>query len=584
VIQIEIPVLIVGAGPAGLTASALLADYGIPALAVSRHSGTANSPRAHITNQRAVEVFRDLGIEDRIVAAALPNHMMGNTTWLTAMNGTELVRIESWGSGVQRRTDYDSASPTSMCNLPQHIMEPIILAAAKERGARVRFDTELVSVRQADGAVYSTLLDRITGEKIEVKSQYLIGADGGNSVVAREIGFELEGTAGAAEQVSCWLDVDLSKYAEPRPSVIYLIAQPGNNFWIGSGCFICVKPWTEWVLVFAFLTSEGTPDLSEEAVIRHARQIIGDPDIPIQVKSVGQWAINHLFAKSMKIGRVMIAGDAAHRHPPANGLGTNTSIQDSYNLAWKLAMVLKGHADPSLLDSYSDERQPVAKQVVERANKSVANLQALSSAFGFRYGQEAAEGWASIAELHGNTKAGAERRKQLERAVEVQQHHFNAHGVELGQYYKSSAIVGDGTPRPQPTRDPELYYQPSTHPGSHLPHARLFQNSNTISSLDLGGRGRFTVITGHGGRAWLDAAQRLAQNCKLPIIGRAIGAGLDAEDVYGEWARLREIEDDGCLLVRPDNFVAYRSQTMAADTLGELSRALGEILGRKLSS
>ncbi|PRE75824.1 FAD-dependent monooxygenase [Burkholderia multivorans] len=582
--RMKTSVLIVGAGPAGLTASAILARNGIDALTICRYSGTANSPRAHITNQRTMEVFRDMGIEERMVALSTPNRLMGNTTWMTSFTGIELARLPSWGTGIDRRTDYERASPSAMCNLPQHILEPALLDAARAAGARVRFDTVLVAIRQTKDAVYATLLDRLTGAKFEVESEYVIGADGANSLVASELGFEMEGHRGVAEQVNCWVEVDLSKYVSHRPSSLYVIAQPGNNFWIGSGVWICVKPWSEWVLLFAFRSADGTPDLSEQAVVEYARSTIGDPDIDVKVKSVSTWAINHMFAKEMRKGRAFIAGDAAHRHPPANGLGSNTSIQDSFNLAWKLAMVLKGQASDALLDSYSAERQPVARQVVERANKSVELMQPMSAAFGFSHGQSIEAGWASIAELRGDSPRGRERRKQLARALKGLQHHFNAHGVELGQHYTSSAIVDDGTPEFTPERDPELYVTPTTRPGAHVPHAWVEKGQKLVSTLDLVGKNGFTVVTGIGGQRWCEAAERLSLEFGMPVRHVAIGPGLDAEDIYGQWSALREIEENGCLLVRPDMHVAFRAMAMSDRPFEDLLAAMEHIVGRRLIS
>ncbi|WP_321939376.1 FAD-dependent monooxygenase [Paraburkholderia sp. J8-2] len=577
--KIRVPVFVVGAGPAGLTTAALLAKYGVDVLAITRYPGTAHSPRAHITNQRTMEVLRDLGIEDRVRALATPHELMSNNVWATSFAGTELARLQTWGTGVGRKSDYEAASPSQMCNAPQHLLEPVILAAAREYGAQMLFNTELVSIRQTEEAVYSRLVDRVTGEEIEVISDYAVGADGAQSVVARDLGFEMDGEMGLGCAVNCWLEVDLAKYTAHRPGVLYWITQPGSDYWVGSGTWICVRPWNEWVLLFMYDPREGEPDLSEEAVIARARATIGEADIPVRVKAVSKWTINRMVARTMVKGRVAIAGDAAHRHPPANGLGSNTSVQDAFNLAWKLAMIVKGEASPALLRTYSDERQPVAQGVVNRAIKSVGEMLPIANALGFSQGQSAAEGWASLDELFSDSDTGKARRTALAQAVEQQNYQFNCHGVELGQRYESAAIVRDGATFPAALRDPELYYHPTTTPGASLPHAWIERAGEKVSTLDLVGNGVFTVLTGRGGEAWLDAARQVGDEFGIRIDAVQIAHATPTFDPYGQWAAQREIEDDGCVLVRPDRFVAWRCNTRAADPATELRRVLTQMLG-----
>ena len=578
---LEVPVLVVGAGPTGLTTTALLRQHGIDTLTITRYPGTANSPRAHITNQRTMEVFRDLGIEDRVMGAATPNELMGNNVWATSFAGTEIARLQTWGSGPERHADYELASPSSMCNIPQHLMEPILLDAARELGANFLFNTELVSMEQDDKAVRSLLRDRLSGEEFTVVSQYAIGGDGDNSVVCKSIGFPVEGRMGLGAAINVWLEADLTKYTAHRPGTLYWMTQPGNDYWVGSGTWICVRPFTEWVLLFMYDPAQGEPDLGEEALIERARSTIGDPDVAVTIKAVSKWTINQVVAKTMNKGRVLIAGNAAHRHPPANGLGTNTCVQDGFNLAWKLALVLKGKAGPALLDTYTAERQPVAEQVVKRAMKSVRDMLPISHALGFEPGQDEAAGWANVEELFSDTPRGRERREALREAVELQHYQFNCHGVELGQVYESAAIVADGTVRPWPTRDPELYHQPMTFPGASLPHAWLQRDRQRVSTLDLVGRGRFTLLTGVGGKAWRDAAASVGERLGVPIDVVSIGGpGCDAQDVHGRWESLSRIGDSGALLVRPDRHIGWRVKEIdrLKDPATALAAAMRQIL------
>lgn len=582
---IEVPVLVVGAGPAGLSATALLASYGVRTLTITRFAGTANSPRAHITNQRTVEVFRDLGIEDRLRSIATPNELMSNNVWATSFAGMEIARLQTWGTSPERKADYELASPSQMCNAPQHLLEPVLLGSARERGAQFLFNTELLEISQDAGHVTALLRDRLTDERFTVRAQYAIGADGGNSTVAAQCGFEMEGQMGLGAAVNCWLEVDLTKYTAHRPGVLYWMNQPGNNYWVGSGTWICVRPWTEWVLLFMYNPADGEPDLSDEAVIARARATIGDDSLPIKVKSANKWQINHVAAKQMRRGRVFLAGDAAHRHPPANGLGTNTSIQDGFNLAWKLAAVLRGDAGDALLDSYCEERQPVVRAVVDRAMQSVRDMLPISDALGFQPGQSEQEGWANLDELFSDSGRGRERREALRRAVALQNYQFNAHGVELGQVYTSGAVVGDGSVRPVAERDAELYHQPTTFPGASLPHAWLEKDRARVSTLDLAGKGRFTLLTGAGGQVWRDAAAAVKAALDIDVKVVSIGGpGCDAQDVYGRWQAVSGIADNGCVLVRPDRHVAWRQQQAGAHATGDLVNALSRVLGRDVES
>lgn len=576
--KISVPVFVAGAGPSGLTTAALLAQSGVKVLAVSQHPGTANSPRAHITNTRAMEVFRDLGIEERVYDVASIEEME-NVVWCTSLAGRELARLNSWGYGDDRRSDYLTASPSKMCNAAQHVLEPVLLDVARESGAEVLFNSEVLEIEQTDDKVYSLVRNRESGEEYIVESDYAVGADGARSIVAKNLGFEFEGEMGKGHAVNCWFDADLSKYCADRKAVLFPTLQPGNDDWIGGGTFICVKPWNDWILLFMYNPDNADAETSEEAVMERIHGLIGDNEIDVNIKAISKWTVNNMFAKNLVKGRVVIMGDAAHRHPPAGGLGTNTCVQDAFNLAWKLAFLVKGKAGPELLQSYSDERQPAAKQMVNRAITAMVNMQAVPQALGFFSGQSADEGWAALDVFSSATQEGKERRKKVREAMELQNFQFNGIGGEAGHHYLNTrAIVSDGSTAEFNAENSQLYLYPTSMPGAVVPHAWLQKGGENVSSLDLVGHGKFTVITGLGGEAWLESAAKAAESLGIEIDTVAVTVDGDVTDHYGAWSTVSEIEDDGCLIVRPDRFVAYRAKSMASDPDGEIKQALKTIL------
>lgn len=577
---IETDVLVVGAGPAGLTATGLLARHKVATIAITKYNGTAHSPRAHITNQRTVEVFRDLGIEDKLAAVAMPQHLMGTQVYATSFAGQEICRMMTWGAGTDRRADYERASPSGMCNAPQHLLEPLLLDAAKAHGADVRFRTELLQISQDADHVDALVRENATGTEYRIRARYAIGCDGARSLVGEQLGFEYNGQSDIGRSLAVWIEADLTRYTAYRSGAMFVVCLPGNESWLSA--WPCVKPWTEWNPVFYFRNGHVPPDVSEKAVLELIRQSIGDPSIEVKIKHISPWQINHVVAAQYRKGRVFIAGDAAHRHPPANGLGSNTCVQDSYNLAWKLALVLQGKAGDGLLDTYSAERQPVGQQVIDRAIQSLDEMAPFAEALQVGPDQKSEEGWANLNSLFADTEQGAARRDALLRSLDVQNGQFNALGVELGQRYESSAIIGDGTPFPPYTRDPELHYHPTTHPGAYLPHVWLERDRQRVSTIDLAGQGAFSVITGIGGSEWLSAAADLSRELGVPIRGYSVGLREEYDDVLGEWTRMREIGDHGCLLVRPDRFVAWRSDSGVSDPKGTLRSVIQKILHRPI--
>lgn len=582
--QWEVPVLIVGAGPAGLLSSLALSRYGVKHLLVERHPGTAHTPRAHIVNQRTVEILRHLGVEDRFHAVATPQEYMRNNLWVTSVAGQEIIRTETWGTSDRVAGEYRSSSPCPMANCPQTVFEPLLVDAIREAGGDLRFNHEFEGFTQDENGVTSTLQDRDTRERITVRSQYLIGADGARSKVLEQAGLSVEGPAGLAHAANVWFEADLTKYYAHRPGVLTWNVMPGPLPPLRLGTLICHKPFTEFVLVFMYDPEHD--DLSERTVedlVRKVRAAIDDDEIEIKIKGTAGWQVNAQVAPQYSNGRVFCMGDAVHRHPPSNGLGLNMSVADAYNLAWKLAMVLNGKAGPGLLESYSPERQPVGAAGVDRAITSLGELAAVDAALGLAPDQSADDGWTALAALDKPGPDGAARRKALRDAVALTDYQFNAHGIELGYVYAaSSAVVGDGIPAPEPVPDDALHYRPTSRPGARVPHARLEIDSRPISSLDLVDGLDFALLTGSSGHGWIDAANEVAAQTGVRITVHVIGRGTDGpDDPYGEWAERSEVGCDGCVLVRPDRHVAWRYPSFDGSAHEALRAAVDQVLALK---
>jgi len=580
--RVETDVLIVGSGPAGGAAALCLSTLGIPSIMITKYRWTANTPRAHITNQRTMEVFRDLGVEGQVLADATPHELIGDTVFCTSIAGEEIGRIRTWGTHPAREADYQLASPSLTCDIPQTYLEPILVRNATVRGTQTRFSTEYLSHEQDTDGVDVHVRDRLTGAVYTIRAKYLIGADGARSIVAADAGLPMEGQMDIAGSMNITFKADIAAYVGHRPSVLYWVLQPGSNVGgIGAGLVRMVRPWNEWLIVWGYDISEPPPVVDAQAATQIVRGLLGLPELEVEITGTSLWGNNEMYATHLQSGRVFCAGDAVHRHPPSNGLGSNTSVQDSYNLSWKLAAVLRGQAAASLLDTYSAERAPVARQIVLRANRSSREFGQFFDALGMTEATTEAEMIEQIEERKANTPRGAAKRAALVKAMELKNYEFNAHGVELGQFYESAAIVPDGSARPEPDRDPELYYQPSTVPGSRLPHVWVGDSTRKLSTLDLAPFTRFTLITGIAGEAWAGAASKVARDLGVPLEAVVIGPGREITDIYYDWARIREVAEEGAILVRPDKHIGWRSMSLPENPERRLREAMSSLLGRQ---
>lgn len=587
--DITVPVLIVGGGGAGLTASMLLSTYGVDSLLVSRYPGTSHLPKAHVLHQKTMEIYRELGVDQAIYARATPLQNMRYTAWYAGFAGPhegygrEIGRLEAWGAG-HTDPNWVRSSNCPQTNLPQIRLEPILKAHAETLGPqRIRFNHSFVSLAQDDAGVTALIEDRGTGHQYTVRARYLLGCDGGRAV-GKQVSVTMDGIPALAKVASIYMSADLSPWArDPEVLIRWMINPDMGDGLASGGTLVPMGPdhWgpqsEEWVFHLTFQPDD--PAVEEDAhILERMRAVLGLPDFAPTVHLISRWSLEGVVASQMRVGNVFLLGDAAHRHPPTGGLGLNMAAQDAYNLCWKLAAVLRGQASDELLATYEQERQPVVIRAVMRSIENSVNHLSLPEALGISSTNTPEENWEGMRKLWSADSADTQIRLEFEQAIHTQRMEFYEQNVEYSCAYESPAIVADGTPAPAFQQDVHVY-QPTTRPGSPLPHAWLRRDGQCVALGDLAGRGSFALITGEEGASWLEAGEQIARERDIPLQVIRIGAQAgDWIDLRFDWLRQREISSSGAVLVRPDRIVAWRSFGAAASSRDELSGALGQIL------
>ncbi len=584
----EVPVLIVGGGGAGLTASMLLARQGVEHLLVSARPGTSDLPKAHVLNLRAMEILEDAGVADAIAERSTPAGQMAATAFYAGFAGPDpdygrrLARLESWGAGGADE-HWRAASPWRQLNLPQIRLEPLFKAQAEELSpGRIRFGHELLGLEQDGQAVRATVRDIAAGRTYVVGCQYLLGADGGRRV-AGLIGVEYEGLGVVTQTATLHVSADFSPWAQDPDVLIRWIFSPQ------AGVLVVMVPmgpdrWgphsEEWVIHLNYPADDPRAQ-SDAQVEADARRALGLPDVPLKIHKITRWPVDAMMASAFRAGRVFLLGDAAHRHPPTGGLGLTSAIHDAQNLCWKLELVLAGHASPALLDTYEAERRPVDERNAQRSLENALNHFAIGAALGVSPDNTPEQNMAQLRRMWSGRPDDADHRSDALRAMRAQSMEFSELNVEYGYCYQSAAIVPDGSIAPAQT-DEIRVYQPGTRPGAPLPHAWIDdENGNRSPIKDLVAPGRFLLIAGEDGHAWCEAARQLAAETGIPLNALRIGH-LDGDlyDPRCAWQRHRQIASDGAILVRPDRFIAWRHLTADNDPRAALADAFNRILAQ----
>jgi 2-polyprenyl-6-methoxyphenol hydroxylase-like FAD-dependent oxidoreductase len=546
----SVPVLIVGSGPAGLTAAVLLADLGVRTLLVERNPSTTDHPRAHVVNTRSMEIFRALGIADDVHAHGIAAEAYERILWKRTIAGEELGALEMRGERVAERT---AASPTRIASCAQDHVESLLRAAAERRGVALRYATELVAYAEDADGVTATL--RADGIESAVRAQFVIAADGAASPTRRLLGVPMLGIPPLATLVGIYFRANLTPWIGTRPALLYFLMNT-----TAPGIVIALDGRERWI----YHRPELEDRLDVAAATMAVRAAIGVPDVAVAVESIRPWTMTAEVAERFRSGRIFLAGDAAHRFPPTGGFGLNTGVQDAHNLAWKLALVLAGRAPATLLDTYEAERRPVAQS---NTDWSVRNFLDGGTAVG------PGNMMATMQIEAGGPDVPAVR-AQLQLDIDGERDHFDALGQDLGFVYEPGALVPDGSDLPT-VADRAAEYVPNARPGSRAPHCWLRRGDERFSVLDLFGHG-FALLLPETATGWQAAARALA--CPEVHVVR-IGPTGDCRDDGGTWSSLYGVGREGAVLVRPDGHVAWRSADRNDDPVHELARVLTTILG-----
>ena len=527
--HIHVPVVIVGSGLAGLTTAVMLAWRGVRPLLVERHPDTSKNPRARGVNFRSMELLRVAGLEADLMAEG---GELNDFSIIIAetVTGRELRTILPRGSW-----DTTTLSPAQMSRAGQDQVEPILRRHAEALGADIRYSTELMSFEQDNSGVTATIRDLRTGVESLVRAGYMVAADGNRSPIRERLGIGLHGPGTLSHNMAMVFEADLEQTLQGRSLALYYLQNP--DF---TGAFINTTERDRALVSVEYNPDKESPaDFDTPRCIKLVRAAIGIPDLEVKIIEAQPWEMASRSADRFVQGRVFLAGDAAHTMPPTGGLGGQTAMQDGYDLAWKLAMVLHDQAGPELLGTYEAERQPVCEMTV-----------ALQTA---NY---------------------AERLRPDRNDLQAQAGELDYMSVAFGYRYRSAAVLQDIPDDGALTESPD---QPSGRPGTRGAHVVFEHKGKEVSSLDLIGRD-FVLLTGPDGAPWARAGTAFAYHCDIPLSIYRIGA--DLLDVSGKWAERYGVTAAGAVLLRPDGYIAWRARTVTSSAATTLREALAKVMFR----
>jgi 2-polyprenyl-6-methoxyphenol hydroxylase-like FAD-dependent oxidoreductase len=539
---------------------------------VEKHPGTATHPKASYFNVRTMEVLRLLGIAADVYATAL---FPQGVSFYTSIRGYKLGVLSGADAPDHiARLMRSTASPG--CVSSQIVLEAILKEHAERAPhATILFGHEKIALEQNDDGVRTTVVERATGEEIVVESAYVIACEGVRSPTREALGRALVGPPPFGHVINIYIEADLESLVEERNQALFWTATPK-----APGAFIALggdhrkycfnTPWFPE-------DGERLEDYTEARCLERVRAAIGTDELPVKILAIGSWVLCGQVIDHFRAGRVFFGGDTAHLNIPTGGFGFNTGMQETHNLAWKLAAVLRGDAPDVLLDTYHSERRPIAEFNVEQSRENAVKIRDTGATFGGRV--------PDCEEVDLDTPLGREQRARKTAAIAQQKTHFLFLGQEIGYgYWDSPIIVPDGTrhyAEEHAVENPVYEYVPNARPGARAPHcwvACADAPDVRVPLHDLLGRDFVLLTHGPAGAAW---ARVLSDGHR--VRHHHVGADGDLLDVDDTWSGVYGIPDDGAVLVRPDGHVAWRAFDGPAGYTGVgLADALDIAMGRRL--
>lgn len=514
-------VLIIGGGPVGLSAAIALSRQGVQCTLVERSLHVTDHPKARGLTARTMEIFRQYGLEKSIREFEFPANS-SRMTWMTDFLGDVITHV------VADNSVFSEISPTRRGTVSQDKVEEALWASVvSDPMITILRGYEANNLIQDDAEVNTIVRNLHTGNEKTIRSSYIIAADGAHSKVRESLGIQRQGVK-LGEHCSVYCRMNLNQWLKEGMSVGYFMTSPR-----GAGKILMSANANDlWVFIMGGESQREkvTSDYAKEEI----RKALGIEDLDVEVKSIRFWAMSALVAEDFQLGRIFLAGDAAHCVPPTGGYGMNIGIQDVHNLAWKISYVLKGFANSRLLATYDVERQAQAKAVIEW---SIPNNTRIREIYLTAYQEDF---------------------QKMQRLLKDQSEHLNSSGLDLGFHYKSDAVALCNEPLPQLS---VRQYEPTCYPGFRAPHLWLQSpNGQRISTHDLFMH-EYVFITASSSPAWQKLLTTLQAKVRLPLRLVRIGEGTELHD-HGAFLSTYALSCDGGVLVRPDGHIAWRCKDL----------------------